>query len=79
MRVQKPLILLLILAIFLARFSCGSTARDSRKEKEQRPRNENSSSMFSQRDSEILNSLRTRKTKIVSHRNVPTGPNPLHN
>lgn len=76
MRAQKSFFLVLILVIFLARFSCGI-------ETDQVPGNKHSS-IFSQRSTEILKSLQTRKIKIgsvhaVSHRLVPSGPNPLHN
>lgn len=93
MRVQKFFILLLVVSIFQATLiqslSSGTTSISSgqaliSEERDQRFRKEQYSSMFSQSYSTILDSLRTRKIKIspvhaVSHRQVPTGPNPLHN
>lgn len=87
MRVPKSLTILILLTILLSVMQ-GSMSRnlmshvtlvdfESKTERKL-------SSMFKQSCSAILSSLNTRKGKLnqihaVSHREVPSGPNPLHN
>ncbi|PON64691.1 hypothetical protein PanWU01x14_121660 [Parasponia andersonii] len=90
MRVEKLFVLLLGVSIFLSLIqSSSSGSRALLSEDQTEPRfglKEQHPSMLSRGYSAILDSMamRIRKVRIsplhaVSHRQVPTGPNPLHN
>ncbi|KAK7279969.1 hypothetical protein RJT34_25031 [Clitoria ternatea] len=85
MRVPKFSALLMLL-IFLLSLMEGSTSRlDNNHEELEKSSERKLSSMFIQSYSAILSLKNSRKSNkfkeihVVSHRLVPTGPNPLHN
>ncbi|BAT94195.1 hypothetical protein VIGAN_08077200 [Vigna angularis var. angularis] len=87
MRVSKistPFLILIILLLSSVQDSCSISRLDNRVKLESRSSEKKISSMFIQSYSAILSSLNSRKSKFkqihaVSHRLVPSGPNPLHN
>jgi len=86
MRVSKistPFLMLIILLLSV-QDSCSISRLDNHVNLENRSSEKKISSMFIQSYSAILSSLNSRKSKFkqihaVSHRLVPSGPNPLHN
>ncbi|KAG4984201.1 hypothetical protein AAZX31_10G224200 [Glycine max] len=86
MRIPKFSTLFLLLIVLMSSIQdSDSTSRlESHVELERRLSERKVSSMFIQSYSAILSSLNSRKSKFkqihaVSHRLVPSGPNPLHN
>ncbi|KAK7391133.1 hypothetical protein VNO78_19525 [Psophocarpus tetragonolobus] len=75
---------ILFVLLSLTQDSNSTSHTDSHVELERRSSERKMSSMFIRSYSAILSSLNSRKSKFkqihaVSHRLVPSGPNPLHN
>ncbi|KAG5152809.1 hypothetical protein JHK84_029281 [Glycine max] len=84
MSAPKFSVFFLLLVVLLSSMQESTSHLDNHVELERKSTEEKVSSMFIQSYSAILSSLNSRKSKFkqihaVSHRRVPSGPNPLHN